>query len=257
MRATKGYVAGVGTTSALVGAIGCAFAVLSTVVAVHGWPLTLSGPSTPTVEGRSAAVEDAGARLGAFLEAPRGAAHSRARVSRVAKTERAGVAPASAGPVASAFGPTTAHGVPVTRGPRGRSPSGGPAAGAASPSPGSAAGARPVPAAGAGSGSGTTATPPPPADSSTTLGGAVTEVTGGAGTAVAQTGQQLAGAVQGATSQLGGTVGQLSPAAGQAVAQTGQVAGGVVSGATGAAGQVVSGAGATVGGLLGGLAGGR
>ena len=50
MRATKGYVAGVGTTSALVGAIGCAFAVLSAVVAVHGWPLRLRAPGV--VDGR-------------------------------------------------------------------------------------------------------------------------------------------------------------------------------------------------------------
>ena len=61
MRATKGYVAGVGTTSALLGAIGCAFAILSAVVAVHGWPLTLGSPGVATVDGGGAAAGPAAA----------------------------------------------------------------------------------------------------------------------------------------------------------------------------------------------------
>src|SRR5215218_10276129 len=66
MRATKGYVAGVGTTGALVGAIGCAFAVLSTVVAVQGWPLGLAAPGVATFEGRAPDLGDAFAPSGVF-----------------------------------------------------------------------------------------------------------------------------------------------------------------------------------------------
>jgi hypothetical protein len=264
MRATKGYAAGIGTTSALIGAIGCAFAVLSTVVAVHGWPLALGAPSTSTLESPGAAAEEALPSLGALgtAEAARRAPADRS----VGAHPSAGVVPVNVEPVASAFGPSA--GAPTRRSASGGTVAAGPAAGTASPgrATGSDAVARPAPATRSDSDAGEptqspTPTPMPPPSSGSgsapTLGGTVAEVTSGAGTAVSQTGQQLGGAVQGATSQLGGTVGQVSPAVGQAVTQTGQVVGGVVSGATGAAGQVVSGTGATVVRLLGRLTGGR
>jgi len=256
MRATKGYVAGVGTTSALVGAIGCAFVVLSAVVAVHGWPLTLSLPGASTVEDQGAAAESALPTLDVFPSAE-GAADRDVRGgdgARGATTMRLGPAAADAAPVASAFGPDGGDRSAASGDPAGRAPT----AGAAGPAPGSSAaqtGATPGPV---GSGGSTTTSPPAaPGDGATTLGGTVTQVTSTAGSAVTQTGQQLGGTVQGATSQLGGVVGQVSPAAGQTLTQTGQVVGGVVSGATGTVGQVVSGAGTTAGGLLGGLTGGH
>ncbi|HET6449611.1 MAG TPA: hypothetical protein VFG31_10940 [Conexibacter sp.] len=255
MRATKGYVAGVGTTSALVGAIGCAFAVMSAVVAVHGWPLRLSSPSMTTVDGRTPSDADAFPRLLDLFGGGLGVAHGHAAPQR-APAARLRVRRVStvAGPFASAFGshagvvaPTrrAADPVPVPR----------PGASAASPAPRAASEtiAPTPPSSGetyGGSGGSTTPTGPGTADT-TTLGGAVTQVTSGAGTTVAQTGQQLSGVVQGTTSQLGGVVAQVSPAVGQVVTQTGQVVGGVVGGTTGAAGQVVAGAGATVGGVLG------
>ena len=259
MRATKGYVAGVGTTSALIGAIGCAFALLTAVVAVHGWPLELRAPGTSTVEGRAPAGEDA---WSAFHLLP--AEHGRvARPHGRTRRGRAhGVVHTPSGPFASAFGPAASERVHETDGPAaGRAPLGGSAAGTAGSVPDSRAGATTAPVAGAGAGApggdGTTAPPPASDGSPTTLGGAVTEIASGAGTTVAQTGQQLADTTQGATTQLGDAVGQVSPAAGQAVTQAGQAAGGVVGGATSAAGQVVSGAGTTVGGLLGRLTSGR
>ncbi len=255
VRATKGYVAGVGTTSALIGAIGCAFAVLSAVVAVHGWPLTLQAPDASTVEDRGTGG-GALPSLGLFPAAQRTRADGRA-AAEPGRRARGIVVRAGAGPVAGAFGPSADRRVPATHAPAsGPAPAGAPAAGAA----GSPAQPSPSPGAGSGSaGSETTATPPPPAadGSSPTLGGTVTQVMSGAGTAVSQTGQQLGGAVQGATSQLGDVVGQVSPAVGQAVTQAGQTVGGVVGGTTGTVGQVVTGTGTTVGRLLGGLAVGR
>ena len=259
MRATKGYVAGLGTSSALVGAIGCAFAILSAVVAVHGWPLALGAPGTSTVDGRGAATEAALPSLEFFPTAPAadapGARHASAGAGGQGADER--VVPA--GPVASAYGPATGDRSGGTHGAAGGGTLASAPATAAGSSGSAGPGISPTPSSGGGS-----STPPPPSRSgagsgagSTTLGGTVTQVTSGAGTAVAQTGQQLGGVVQGATSQLGDAVGQVSPAAGQVVTQTGQAAGGVVSGATTTVGGVVTGAGTTAGGLLGGLTGSR
>ncbi|HZV75590.1 MAG TPA: hypothetical protein VFF79_17910 [Conexibacter sp.] len=266
MRATKGYVAGVGTTSALIGAIGCAFAIVSAVVAVHGWPLALSTPSVATLDGRGAAAAGdpfAVARGGVFASASatRAAAHAGVvRLELATSGRSAGGGDGRRGPLAGP--PDLAGGQRSTSGASGRAPASGPGASAASPSPGPGSGSAPAPApapapgqpvVGGGGGSGTPPAPSGSGAAASGLGGVVAQGTSGAGTAVTQTGQQLGGAVQGATGRLGVVVGQVSPAAGQVVTQTGQVAGGVVSGAAGAAGQVVAGAGAAVGGLLGGL----
>ena len=255
MRATKGYVAGVGTTSALIGAIGCAFALLTAIVAVQGWPLKLGDPGTSTVEGRGGTGTEAWSAYGPLPTASEARPAGRARRGRAQ-----GAVPATSGPFASAFGPAASEPARETDRPvAGGAPLGSSAAGTAGPAPGSHAGATTTPGASTGSGAtgGEPSASPPTAGSDPTLSGAVTEVVTGAGTTVSQTGQQLGGAVQGATTQLGGTVGQVSPAAGQAVTQTGEVAEDVVVGATDAAGEVVSGAGMVAGGLLGGLTGSR
>jgi hypothetical protein len=262
MRATKGYVAGVGTTGALVGAIGCAFAVMSAVVAVHGWPLTLSKPDVGTVEGPAPAeAVDFSRPVDVFGRRADAPAVNHAHAGRRPASHGADRVTA-AGPFASAFG---RHGgaVPPVGG-SGRAPvAPQPGASAASPVPSAGSGAVPQqPSAGGptagGSGGPSAPSAPPPAGSGsgpTTLSGAVTQVTSGTGTAVTQTGQQLSGVVQGTTGQLGGAVSQVSPALGQAVTQTGQAVGGIVGGATSTGGQVVSGAGATIGGVLGRLGG--
>ncbi len=265
MRATKGYVAGVGTTTALVAAIACAFAVLSAVVAVRGWSGTLSSPQVATLDGTAATPsEDLFAGLGLSVD-PASGAHGVAAVVGAGPDagDRGGAALPAARPLAD-FQVSDGAAAPVAdRRPEGGAP-GVSAAGSAAAGAGASAPAVPVPgtrtpAAGGGS------VPPPssPVDGAGSsepqpgLGGAVTQVTSGVGTAVTQTGQQLGGAVQGATAQLGGAVGQVSPTAGQVVTQTGQAVGGAVSGATGTVGQVVQGTGAAVGGILGGLGGGR
>jgi len=241
MRATKGYVAGAGTTSALVGAIGCAFALLSAVVAVHGWPLTLTTPGVQTLDGRTPAGADAFALpdvfpgVGAFGRSGRDPAGR----PQAAARPRTGEPGGGAGPFASAFG---------SRG-SGRAQRGGAGARAASPSPTRGAG----PSLPRGTGSGSAPPPGAGAGGTPTLGSTITQLASGAATVVAQACQGLGGALQGATAQLGGAVGQVSPTVGQAVVQTGQVAGGALGGATGAAGQVVSGAGTTGGGVLSGL----
>jgi hypothetical protein len=260
MRATKGYVTGVGTTSALVGAIGCAFAVMSAVVAVHGWPLMLSTPDVRTVEGPAAAEVVGFSRLfGVFARRVDARATDRAHARRRSLARGADRVTA-AGPFASAFGSGGGAVAPVSG--SGRTPAAArPGASTASPAPSPGGGALPrQPSSNGSTDNGGSSGPSapgttPPGAGSTILGEVVTQVTSGTGAAVTQTGQQLGGVAPGTTGQLGGVVGQVSPAAGQAVTQTGQVVGGVVSGATGFTGQVVSGAGATVGGVLGGLTG--
>ncbi|HEX7290445.1 MAG TPA: hypothetical protein VF250_04880, partial [Conexibacter sp.] len=145
MRATKGYVAGAGTTGALIGAIGCAFAVLSAVVAVHGWPLELNGPGTSTVDERG--VDGAVPLPGLFSVSADGrrGAHSGAGTRGRARRDR--VVPAGAGPVASAFGPAA-----DVRAPRSSGSADGPAPSAEVA--GLAAGADPSPPPDSGAGAG-------------------------------------------------------------------------------------------------------
>jgi len=249
MRATKGYVAGLGTTTALIGAIGCAFAILSAAMAVHGWPLTLgSDPGVPTLEGGAAPPEGASllapGLLGAVRDAGAAPAPARRDGGRLVTSVPGGRGTLAGEPSVSAL--DAPAGAPA--------PAGLPRTGAATASTGGRPGTTP-PTGGGTAGGGT---PPPSslpgsgAGASSTVGSTVTQVASGAGGAVTQVGQQLGGAVQDATEQVGGDVGQVSPAVGQTVTQTGQVAGGVVTGATGTVGQVVTGAGTAVGVLLGG-----
>lgn len=255
MRATRSYVAGVGTTGALLGAIGCAFAILSAVVAVHGWSLRLGAPEVATLDGGGAAVRaqatfpwPAGTPAAGFGADGAGAARSRVEGAGPRAGERVGafglVAPTGGGaPGASggAPGATAPGGTPravAAVPPAAGRPRAGGAGGGSAPAP--PTGPRPLPG-----GSGVV-----PA-----AGATVTQAAGVAGGAVAQAGQQVGGVVQGATGQVGATVGQVSPSAGQTVTHAGEAAGGVVSGAGDAAGQVVAGAGAAVGGALAGLGG--
>jgi len=246
MRATKGYVAGVGTTSALMGAIGCAFAVLSTVVAVHGWPLSPGASGVATLDGRSAAD---GAFPAAFDAFPGTAARrARGRASSPRRGSRSGAETTShgAGPLASAFGPASRRRAPATDGAPSRVPVAATGARAATPAPRGGAAAPPA--------TGDPADAPtgaPGAGPKINLKNTITNTTHNTNTTITQTNQQLSGTVQTTTGQLGATIGQVNPVAGQTVTQTGQTAAGVVSGAAGTAGQIVSGAGATVGGLLG------
>lgn len=269
MRATKGYVAGLGTTSALVAAIACAFAVVSAVVAVQGWTGTLASPGVQTLDAGEAA------RPSGSLEGLFGAGADSARVrdrqvgGRALRASGRAGAPANTTPAGESLAGLrisdgAPHAAPGTNGQDPVAPGATAAERAAGSSPGPApASAAPPRAPGAPGGGERPAPTEPPASpqapgaaGGSGAGGTVGELTSGVGEAVGRTGQQLGGVVQGATGQLGGTVGQVSPAAGQVVTQTGQAAAGAVSGATGAVGQVVQGAGGAVGGLLGGLGGG-
>jgi hypothetical protein len=236
MRATKGYLAGMGTTTALIGAIGCAFAILSAAVAVHGLPLTLGdGMGVVTLDGGPAPPARASLLTPGLLGRVSAAAAAAAPARR-GHREPPAAAPGRPGVVARE------QSVPALDAPAPRVQPGTPAPrvqSGASPPP------RPAPPP---SGGGASATP--------AVGRAVTRVASRAGSAVTQAGQHVGGTVQGATQQVGSAVGQVSPAAGQTAAQVGQVADGVVSGATGTVGRVVTGAGTAVGGLLGGSGGG-
>jgi len=259
MRATsRGYIAGVGTTGALVAAAVCAFVVVSAIVAFEGWPEVRLGLHPATLDGSAGSTADpiASARLGAE---PAASVPSNA-TGETRGSARHGAVPAGpggdlgsgrlAGEAPAVPGEPPAH-VPAGGGTGARrvahgsvtEPSGSERGTDGTPTP------TPSPA--------TPGDPtPPPAGGSSgagTVGATVTQVTGTVGTTITQTGQQLGGTVGATTGQVGTLVGQLSPAVGQTVTQTGQVAGGVVSGATGTVGQVVQGTGQVVGSLLGGL----
>lgn len=187
MRATKGYLAGLGTTSALIAAIACAFAILSAVVAVRGWTGALAAPPVPTLEGGGAALS--GDPFGALLAGPvaRGStdgAVRRARLDAIAGEGAAGardvVTRLDAWGDEGAVSGTTQDGEAIGS----RS-----SAGATQLPP------QRTPAAGGGVEDGSA---PPPAGSDQppdggSLGGAVTQVAAGTGAVVTQTGEQLGG----------------------------------------------------------------
>jgi hypothetical protein len=244
MRATKGYLAGLGTTSALVAAIACAFTILSAVVAVRGWTGAPSAPPVSTLDGRAAGLgEPFGALLGGGRFGPADGARAdgprRAQRDATGRGDGAGAgnllarleAPGGGSRISGVSGQGAAAASSAAGGTQ-RLPGSPPGSGGSDPRPGE-----------------------PDEPSGGGLGGAVTQVASGAGAAVTQAGQQLGGAVQGTSGQLGGAVGAVSPAAGQIVTQTGAAAGGAVGGASEAAGQVLADAGGAIGGVLGGLGG--
>ncbi len=271
MRTRKAFIAGFGTTGALMAATVCMFAVVSAIVAFEGWPSVQVGrPATTLDDGGvlGTSAEGGGAVTDSGGEAVTRTAHSHralgkrpARgsgelggvvgdeqsevkgISGLGEVERGAsdsstIPPAARGSAQDGLGGGTSDdGDPPPSGPSGSSGS--------PPS---------QPPAGDGTGS----------SGDGGLGGTVEEVTSSLGATVGQTGAALGatvgqtGAALGTTvgtttGQLGATVGQVSPALGQTVVQTGQVVGTALAGTTGTVGQVVSGTGGVVGGLLGGL----
>lgn len=275
MRTRKAFIAGLGTTGALMAAMVCMFAIVSAIVAFEGWPSLHLGRSATTLEdsGTRAAVAPQGA--GATPDGDAGvdrasAAHSgsdrrhghRRGVDRLgerpAQGSGDGSVPISAGgDVKGVAGVGTGGSNPTIAEPStaDRAPDGGRAAtppdpsdGPSDPAPAAPPSQPPPPSGGSGQ---------PPASGGGGLGETVNQVTTGVGGVVTQTGSNLGGTVTTTTGQVGAVVGQVSPQLGQTVTQTGQVVGGVVTGTTGTVGQVVQGTGGVVGGLLGGLGGRR
>ena len=93
MRATRGYLAGLGTTGALVAAIGCTFAVVSGVVAVRGWPGAQLGLQSSTLDGGGSggaggAASAASTGLGGGLFSTPGAPATRRPMSSTSNAHR-------------------------------------------------------------------------------------------------------------------------------------------------------------------------
>lgn len=262
MRTRKAFIAGFGTTGALMAATVCMFTVVSAIVAFEGWPSLHLGRPITTLEGDSAPVGDTGLALAGDMAGGRATGQRADRSHRISALgerpvhgsgeivrsdeEQAVVkavsdegAPASADPQSPA-----AHG-------SGQGDVGGDDGGSDS-TPSDPTPSAPPPAQ---SPSGDGSTPGPAGDGG--LGDTVGQTTSGLGTTVGQTGAALGTTVGTATGQVGTVVGQVSPALGQTIAQTGQTVGGVVTGTTGAVGQVVQGTGGVLGGLVGGLGGHR
>jgi hypothetical protein len=231
MRATKAYIAGLGTTGILITCFLLLLSVGSALIAFEGWPGAASGDGLERVVVKN--------------QAERGAEQSRHR----ATAERDKVAAGRRGKRGAA---PTARGVrrdSVRRAEPSRSVGPTPATDDGSGS-GPVAG-RPRSGAGdartsAGGGSKRTQAPARAPD----VGNTVEQATGGLGDTVERTTGGLGDTVQEATGGLGDAVGGVSPGLGETVSGTGDAAGQVVDGAGEGVGQVVEDTGRTVNGLL-------
>jgi hypothetical protein len=230
MRATKAYIAGLGTTGILITCFTLLLTVGSALVAFQGWPGAAAGGGLERVVVKNRAERDT----------------AQSRQHRT--TRRPG--PAGARRAERATGRSVRDGRQVSL-QRPALPRTGGLAPAMDDRPGSGqAGGRPGPAAGApantGGGSRRTQEPAPAPD----VGNTVEQTTGGVSDAVQGTTGGLGDAAQGAADGLGDAVGGVSPGLGETVSGSGEAAGQVVDGAGQGVGQVVEDTGRTVNGLL-------
>jgi hypothetical protein len=231
MRATKAYIAGLGTTGILITCSVLLLTVGSALIAFEGWPGVASGDGLERVVVKNQAERSAGqtrhrstTQLGgaaAGRRAERAAEHSPRRirqgsVRRAEPSRRLGPAPATDD--GSSSGP----------------PAGQPNSGAGD--------ARTS----AGGGGKRTQAPAQAPD----VGNTVEQATGGLGDTAENTAGGLGDTVQGTTGELGDAVGGVSPGLGETVSGTGDAAGQAVDGAGQGVGQVVEDTGRTVNGLL-------
>lgn len=263
MRTRKAFIAGLGTTGALMAAMACTFAIVSSIVAFEGWPSLHLGRSATTLEDGgtlSTTAADSGLPLaspavdgrvdtaGSSRHAQRVGALGDRRVRGSGDDVLGGDGQAVVKDVTGSGGLDSSAGPAADVPPAHTSDRDGAGSGKAGGDPDPAAAAEPPsaqpPAAGGTS---------PGSSGDGGVGEAVDQVTTVAGTTVGQTGAALGATVGATTGQLGAVAGQVSPVLGQKVAQTGQAVGGAVTGTTGTVGQVVQGTGGVVGGLLGGL----
>jgi hypothetical protein len=221
MKATKAYIAGLGTTAVLIGSFLLLLAVGSALVAFDGWPGAAADDGLDRVVVERDSTRTAPARA-------KRATGMRARAAGRAR-DRRGAEPAA-----------RSH-----RGDLRRRPAGAAGGLGDGDAPQGGAGAPPSPASdtsatggGGGDGRGGGGLPQLPV-SAPDVANTVSGATGGGGDAV-----------QGATGAAGQALGGVSPGAGEAVTGTGETVGGVVDSAGQQAGGVVGGAGETVDGVL-------
>jgi hypothetical protein len=216
-RATRAYLAGIGTSGSLLAGAALMFIVASALVAFHGWPHVASQPSPGEVvvspRSASAPISPVARRL-AFITAAPGAGGTGAAGG-------AGHAPTGAG---RTVGSGTRHSI------GGRRPTARPGGGTAVPGAGASSGA---PTCGAGDcGSAPAANPitgtavPEPVEQG------VHHVVGRLGNVVGGVGGTLGSTVQRTTSTVGGAVGTVSPTVGGAVSNTGSGAAKAINGVT-------------------------
>jgi len=219
VKATKAYLAGLGTTGILIGCFLVLLTVGSALVAFNGWPGVASGDGLERVVVKNQA-ERATARAERDATAKRGHAVGERRAARAADRSARGT---RRGSIRRAEKSRTDGAEPAT----GDSSSAGPTP--SQPASGSGGAHK-------GTGGGGTHTQVPAAPD---LGNTVEQASGGLGDTVEGTTGGLGDTVEGATGGLGETVSGTGEAAGQAVDDAGQ-----------GAGQVVEDTGRTVNGLL-------
>lgn len=220
-RATRGYLAGIGTSGSLLAGAVLMFILASALVAFRGWPHVAAQPSPGEVvvspRPASAFASSAGRRL-TLLAAPAPAGLATGAARRAAGRVGAGLPAARRGPGA---GTRQSIGTPASTS-------------LASSAPAVPAGGGSAAQSGCGScGSGS---PPSPAP-------ALQQVTSGLGNVVAGAGSTVGSAVQQTTGAVGGAVGTVSPAVGSTVSGVGSGAAQTIQGATQGVAGVISGLG--------------
>ncbi len=218
-RATRAYLAGIGTSGSLLAGAALMFIVASALVAFHGWPQVAAQPSPGEVvvspRSASAAISPVARRL-AFITAapaPRGAGAAGA---------------AGHGHALTGAGRTVGSGTRHSIG--GQSPTARPGGGAAGPGAGGSSGS---PSCGA-NGCGSTPAPNPITGSAVPhpVQQRVHQVLGTLGNVVGGVGGAVGSTVQQTTSTVGGAAGTVSPTVGGAVSNTGSGAAKAINGVT-------------------------
>lgn len=206
VRATRGYLAGFGTSGSILAGAAVLFVLASAIVAFRGWPQIATGPATSSAGApRLTAVSRVSKRLAVAL-------HRRGFAGVGAAASAAGHRQAVRAVHGSLSGghPATGSGRPVSSSP------GGVAAAACGGTPCTQ-----------------TNSPNLIARLTTTVGQAVTSI-----------GSEVGSQVRGASGAAGGAVGGVSPQSGAAVQSAGSTAGGLVSGTASTAGSAIEQAGA-------------
>jgi hypothetical protein len=214
-RATRAYLAGIGTSGSLLAGAALMFILGSALVAFRGWPHVAAQPSPGEVvispRSASAAISPAARRL-AFITAAAGPGATAAPATGAA----GGAGGRRAVPGTGRPRPAPASG---SRTGGGTAPSGG---GSSSSSPGCASG-------GCGSGSGAGSGLVPPSTPATPV---LQKGTSTLGEVVGDAGSTVGSAVQQTTGAVGGAVGTVSPSVGGAVSSTGTGAAKALGGVT-------------------------
>lgn len=218
-RATRAYLAGIGTSGSLLAGAALMFIVASAMVAFHGWPQVAAQPSPAEVVvspgSAAASVSPVARRLAFITAAPRPGGTGAAGAGGHALP--GGGRTVGSGPRHSIGGraPTERAGAPALPSAGGSSGSSG-SSGCGTGGCGSAPVPNPIPA----------ATVPQPAKQT------VHEIAGTLGGVVGGVGTTLGSTVQRTTSTVGGAVGTVSPTVGGTVSKTGSGTAKAINGVT-------------------------